>query len=42
MNWTIILTLVAVIAFFAFDNSEAMVKCQEKHSYDTCFHSLNR
>lgn len=24
------------------DNSEAMTQCQKKHSYDTCFYSLNR
>lgn len=35
--------IVAAIAFFAMpSNDEAMAKCQQKHSFDTCFSSLNR
>lgn len=34
--------LLATGFIFLNDNSDAMAKCQTKHSYDTCFYSLNR
>lgn len=40
--------LIAVLVFYAMlyymnqDYEAAMAACQVKHSFDTCFHSLNR
>lgn len=43
---TIVYSIVAglwiVTAVYAFDMDAAMEKCQEKHSYNTCFRALNR
>ena len=38
--------IIGVALFAAFmllqDNDSAMTQCQQTHSFDTCFHSLNR
>ena len=31
-----------VLAFFKGSTDAAMTKCQQKHSYDTCFQLFNR
>ena len=33
-------TVMSLVSLFSSD--EAMTKCQQKHSYDTCFQILNR
>jgi hypothetical protein len=38
-----IVTAVCAIGYYMNqDYNDAMAKCQIKHSFDTCFHSLNR
>lgn len=43
---TVVFLLIAVFVaggyYMQKDYEDAMAKCQVKHSFDTCFHSLNR
>lgn len=40
---SIVVVLFSAVVLFALrSDGEAMAKCQERFSYDTCFHSLNR
>lgn len=38
----LVIVFVAAGWWLQMDYEEAMAKCQIKHSFDTCFHSLNR
>lgn len=45
MKTIIVLTIILsayTIGAAAFGNDAAMEKCQQTHTYDTCFHQLNR
>lgn len=35
-------SFIAFIYYMQVDYEDAMVQCQVEHSFDTCFHSLNR
>lgn len=41
MFWILVAVTLFSVAGMLKPN-DAMSKCQEKYSYDTCFHSLNR
>jgi len=41
MSWIFGMIIMLVLLMKA-DYQDAMAKCQVQHSFDTCFHSLNR
>lgn len=38
----ILAAIVLAACAYLLDDTEAMAKCQERHSFDTCFYSLHR
>lgn len=42
-RFLVILSVLALLALaWATDDSDAMRRCQERHSFDTCHHNLRR
>jgi hypothetical protein len=42
MFWVLVAVTLFSIAGMLMPESDAMTQCQKTHSYDTCFHQLNR
>ena len=42
MMFTLGAVILALLFYMQADYQEAMAQCQVEHSFDTCFHSLNR